>query len=313
MSSFWRDCIVCGQKILMTQNHHGVWQPLEPDGGGRHEHWSGADAGMTSGSSSSVASTRSWSITRHDHSVTYRTKCWWCQEQVFFHTNGFGDCVLFDRLGWPWEVHACWAEYAAAQRSSGIARADDELDAIGFNGRFYTPRQVPVDPGRPGQRISVIGYVADNHALYEEPNVVRLAAADEHGAGTLTRVDVADNSDRLFSFLLPQDAAKRLDDYSLVRVTGVWRLHRGKPYLLATSYRKMSYDPKAEGQVVSWRLRHALTACYYCRKRLPLNKNWGFDQDGHPECDKCSTARGSMTPRQFLALCRAIMKRRSRR
>ena len=30
MSSYWRDCNVCGQKILMAQNHYGVWQPLEP-------------------------------------------------------------------------------------------------------------------------------------------------------------------------------------------------------------------------------------------------------------------------------------------
>lgn len=27
---------------------------------------------------------------------------------MFAHTNGFGDFVLFDRLGWPWEIHECY-------------------------------------------------------------------------------------------------------------------------------------------------------------------------------------------------------------
>ncbi len=41
--------------------------------------------------------------------LTYPTYCWWCGAEVFFHTNGNGDCVLFDPpLGWPWPVHQCW-------------------------------------------------------------------------------------------------------------------------------------------------------------------------------------------------------------
>ncbi len=41
--------------------------------------------------------------------LTYRTFCWWCGAEVFFHTNGNGDCVLFDPpLGPPWPVHDCW-------------------------------------------------------------------------------------------------------------------------------------------------------------------------------------------------------------
>src|SRR6185437_2752375 len=31
-----------------------------------------------------------------------------CRAQVFAHTNGFGDFVLFDRLGWPWRIHECY-------------------------------------------------------------------------------------------------------------------------------------------------------------------------------------------------------------
>ncbi|OKH47997.1 hypothetical protein NIES30_10840 [Phormidium tenue NIES-30] len=40
------------------------------------------------------------------------TKCpFHCGQQVFYHTNGNGDSVYFDNIGWPWEVHDCWAKY----------------------------------------------------------------------------------------------------------------------------------------------------------------------------------------------------------
>jgi hypothetical protein len=32
-------------------------------------------------------------------------------EPVYYHTQGYGDCVLFDSLGCPWQVHQCWADY----------------------------------------------------------------------------------------------------------------------------------------------------------------------------------------------------------
>jgi len=42
---------------------------------------------------------------------TYPTKCKRCQAEVFYHTNGYGDHVLFDDLGSPWQVHYCWRIY----------------------------------------------------------------------------------------------------------------------------------------------------------------------------------------------------------
>ena len=44
---------------------------------------------------------------------THPTRCRDCGADVFFHTNGFGDAVLFDELGWPWPVHECWRMYVA--------------------------------------------------------------------------------------------------------------------------------------------------------------------------------------------------------
>lgn len=45
------------------------------------------------------------------YAATWRTKCFLrddCNEEVWAHTNGYGDFVLFDDLGWPWPVHYCY-------------------------------------------------------------------------------------------------------------------------------------------------------------------------------------------------------------
>ena len=47
------------------------------------------------------------------HARTWKTFCFingGCGDEVFAHTNGFGDFVLFDRLGWPWPVHDCYLD-----------------------------------------------------------------------------------------------------------------------------------------------------------------------------------------------------------
>lgn len=54
---------------------------------------------------------------------TRKMNCWWCGESVFYHTNGYGDCVLFDSLGYPWKVHACWQDYWAGKKALRTALA----------------------------------------------------------------------------------------------------------------------------------------------------------------------------------------------
>ena len=44
------------------------------------------------------------------------------EKQFFYHTNGFGDSVLFDSLGSPWEVHSCWKNYWNQERSQRPGR-----------------------------------------------------------------------------------------------------------------------------------------------------------------------------------------------
>jgi hypothetical protein len=70
------------------------------------------------------------------NSVTYKTTCWYCGEEVFFHTNGYGDCVLFDQLGHPWEIHHCWKNYCLySHNTSSIMMPSFQFPAKNFKFR----------------------------------------------------------------------------------------------------------------------------------------------------------------------------------
>lgn len=59
---------------------------------------------------------------------TRHIPCWWCKLLVYYHTNGYGDSVLFDRLGHPWLVHKCWKEHCQRQRQQnfGSSQVSDQ-------------------------------------------------------------------------------------------------------------------------------------------------------------------------------------------
>ncbi|HWY57926.1 MAG TPA: hypothetical protein VNZ03_25915 [Terriglobales bacterium] len=53
-----------------------------------------------------------------------------CGEQVFAHTNGFGDFVLFDNLGWPWPIHDCYLDRFCQPSGTSSNRFEIRADAI---------------------------------------------------------------------------------------------------------------------------------------------------------------------------------------
>ena len=67
--------------------------------------------------SSTSSKTQDFSV-EETEAKTYLINCWWCNQSVFYHTNGNGDSVLFDSLGWPWKVHLCWENYANDNKRS---------------------------------------------------------------------------------------------------------------------------------------------------------------------------------------------------
>jgi uncharacterized Zn-finger protein len=54
---------------------------------------------------------RNSNILKDEEAETFPVSCPWCGASVFYHTNGFGDSVYFDSLGYPWQVHECFKRY----------------------------------------------------------------------------------------------------------------------------------------------------------------------------------------------------------
>ena len=89
-------------------------------------------------------------VQKNQEVKTSLISCWWCNDSVFYHTNGNGDSVLFDSLGWPWEVHECWIKYSnGLKNKNGILfKKTSNLwpeASINFNNEneeFYFSKQI---------------------------------------------------------------------------------------------------------------------------------------------------------------------------
>ena len=112
------------------------------------------------------------------YTATWPTTCFiggGCGKRVFAHTNGFGDFVLFDKLGWPWQVHDCYENrfiIGGSQNSPRmISIREDRFDEYR---RTQVPTSLPqrkiaaseiraVDPVAAVDKgeIVVVGYVQD--------------------------------------------------------------------------------------------------------------------------------------------------------
>jgi len=126
------------------------------------------------------------------HPRTWRTFCFingGCGEEVFAHTNGYGDFVLFDQLGWPWPIHECYLDRFCLQvdakaksyviRPEAVAeyrRADERIPAVVRRVTRDIRRIVAKDHLKEPEKI-VFGYVQD----YIEGHAERLFK----GVGTL--------------------------------------------------------------------------------------------------------------------------------
>jgi hypothetical protein len=77
--------------------------------------------------------------------VTWPTSCFidgGCGAAVFAHTNGYGDFVLFDQLGSPWQVHACYTNrfFRAPITGSGLFQVrPDQLQEYRLSQDVRTP------------------------------------------------------------------------------------------------------------------------------------------------------------------------------
>lgn len=248
-----------------------------------------------------------WNFRQPGERLTRPTTCWWCGEEVFFHRDENGGCALFDELGAPWQVHGCWEEHRSSQLPA-LVRIRTELQAAGYDGRFYEPRGTRVT-GPLGEKhtCQVDGFVADSAAWYEDSRVSWIRVADENTSAEFYELLVADSEHRLWPFLIRGSVGRQVHDYQLVRVEGVWVRHVDKWLLLAT---KVGARTPANDEVVAvdgFAVPVALT-CSYCGDQLDDNELWGFDPDWRVECNICGTARGTMARSVFLSLCQKVSK-----
>jgi len=108
-------CNRCGKQIVFRYVD-GASIPIHPNGG-----CSGDSKSKQKSSTSgyfSLANTGDQQYKKAcGEAKTYLTNCWWCREQVYYHTNGYNDHVLFDPpLGWPWYIHSCWQQHCDSKK-----------------------------------------------------------------------------------------------------------------------------------------------------------------------------------------------------
>jgi hypothetical protein len=182
-----------------------------------------------------------------------------------------------------------------------------ELQAAGYDGRFYKPTGTVMDRPIDGQIMCrVTGYVADNHAWLETPKTLPWRSSRRGLAGKFVQMTVADANGRLWPFLLRESVGKEIDDYELVSVEGVW-IRRGRYWRLLTT--KAIATRSQRDVVVEEFSVPASPACSYCGKDIAATELWGFDGVWRVECHACGSARGKMKRDEFLKLCEEIARR----
>ena len=123
---------------------------METDSSGKHVCSSRSCYSYSAGSGSAIGNYSdacprrgSWRLQSLGHPFTCCATCWWCGDEVFFHTNGNGDCVLFDELGWPWQIHSCWESHKEESgRQAGISRLEYLVELKGYDGSADGGRQL---------------------------------------------------------------------------------------------------------------------------------------------------------------------------
>lgn len=294
----WSTCKHCGDKIVWAQMPAGNYLPMDPEAGGLHEcvPFERGDSG-----SSSVT----WDVFEGRSHLTFTTTCWWCGAPVYFYRDENGGCALFDELGAPWQVHACWEEHRSEQRAAA-SHFSSALSQLGFDGRYYeSKRRVRRTPSQNGPSVEVWGFIVDNRALYKAPKKKALRADRGASSCSLTELWVSYGTSEALPFLLPLDLARRIQDFRLIRAAGLW-LRRGSRWVLVLQ----DLDLFRRGGEVEETLRvnrlEVPLACRYCGERLSAEQVWGLDPDCRIECQSCSKARGRLQPQEFIDVCRRV-------
>lgn len=163
---------------------------------------------------------------------TNKTRCWWCGELVFYHTNGYGDSVLFDELGYPWQVHACWQQYKKEKVQQR------QISSVRHNLLQKTDFESLIFSEKPSSNVSVEefaqGYIIENHVFqsdYKKHTFLNVGYPSHYIWNCLDVHDVKEK--QCFKFLIPNHVAKEFHHGMIVEVAGEW-IVKGKIHFLVT-------------------------------------------------------------------------------
>lgn len=309
---YYRNCNVCGERIIMAKSPRGGWQALDPDHGGRHEHRFRPAATTIHETSPSISD---WSIENLPQPLTYETTCFigndgnGCGATVIYHTNGNGDCVLFDppiRLPWKDIIHRCWKLHCRNRRVDGdalLSRLEISLRDKGFDGTYYEPegtKIVPPDKAH-NEPVTCLGFLCSRPIESERIDLSCKGLDPPSWVKFVIR-----EGESLIPFLVPLAIAQRVKPFEMVRVRGRWMRHGDAVLLVAERITILRYPGVASKTIRVVSLGRI--KCGYCGRSLSPRTAWGINCSRRVECGKCAELRRNLPPRQFVREIRRIAK-----
>ncbi len=242
-----------------------------------------------------------WRFPDYGCQLVYHTSCWWCGEQVFFLRSAYGGCALFDSLGWPWPVHACWEQ----NRSSIEQRIQNDLEAEGYDGKRRPITKERRGTGNHGDRVQITGYITEIEGADEDAPALTLSSSRRSSTLPLAKVAVVSDTGLLYSTVVSVHKTAGLSPYDVLRVTGTWACRGSRRFLLLNSLQRQSEGERPDRGI---RCCPVKMRCHFCADTIDAATLWGLDPAGRFECPNCGDMRADRSPSDFLRRCRRIAR-----
>lgn len=254
--------------------------------------------------------TRAWSLWRDWEPITHLTTCWWCEAPVFFYRDENGGCALFDELGAPWKVHACWQDHRS-QRRDALLHTNRDLQARGFSGGVSMPGERAADPPlRSNVCRSFLGFPSTSRGFSRTRTYLGVRT---HDRGPFRQVDIVrSDTKETYPSYVPAEWSNLIPENAPVQLDGRWLdvPSQGMVFVVTSAERKF-----INGRV---RFRRAIPdlvkqECRFCGRETTGSRGWSFDSDYCIQCETCGNMRGTLSAKDFVKQCARIVEHTGRR